>query len=57
MKVGDHVLFDDGELDMLVLKHLHNTEAAKMIMGKLYSLTGILEVTADDCMPVRVGAD
>ena len=34
----------------LIRKHLHNTEAAKMIMGKLYSLTGILEVTADDCM-------
>ena len=34
----------------LIRKHLHNIEAAKMIMGKLYSLTGILEVTADDCM-------
>ena len=32
----------------LIRKHLHNIEAAKMIMGKLYSLTGILEVTADD---------
>lgn len=28
----------------LIRKHLHNIEAAKMIMGKLYSLTGILEV-------------
>ena len=34
----------------LIRKHLHNIEAAKLIMGKLYSLTGILEVTADDCM-------
>ena len=38
----------------LIRKHLHNIEAAKMIMGKLYSLTGILEVTADDCMDAVV---
>ena len=25
-------------------------EAAKTIMGKLFSLTGILEVKADDCI-------
>lgn len=35
---------------------MHNTEAAKMIMGKLYSLTGILEVTADDCMDALASA-
>jgi len=40
----------------LIRKHLHNTEAAKMIMGKLYSLTGILEVTADDCMDALASA-
>ena len=34
----------------LIRKHLHNIEAAKMIMGKLYSLTGLLELTADDCL-------
>ncbi|MBO5031820.1 MAG: PIN domain-containing protein [Lachnospiraceae bacterium] len=33
-----------------VRKSLHNTEKAKQIMGKLYSLTGILEVTGTDCM-------
>ena len=33
----------------LVRKYLHNTETAKQIMGKLYSLTGILEVTGNDC--------
>lgn len=31
-------------------KYLHNTETAKTIMGKLFSLTGILEVKADDCI-------
>lgn len=34
----------------LVRKHLHNTEAAKQVMGKLYSLMGILEVTGNDCV-------
>lgn len=34
----------------LVRKYLHNTELAKQIMGKLYSLTGILEVTGVDCV-------
>ncbi len=34
----------------LVRKYLHSTEQAKQVMGKLYSLTGILEVTATDCM-------
>lgn len=34
----------------LIRKYLHNTEVAKTIMGKLFSLTGILEVRADDCI-------
>lgn len=34
----------------LVRKYLHSMEKAKQIMGKLYSLTGILEVTGTDCM-------
>lgn len=34
----------------LVRKHLHDTNMAKQIMGKLYSLTGILEVTGSDCV-------
>lgn len=34
----------------LIKKHLHNAEQAKSIMGKLYSLVGILEVTEGDCM-------
>ncbi len=34
----------------LVRKYLHSTEKAKQIMGKLYSLTGVLEVTGTDCM-------
>ena len=34
----------------LVRKHLHDTEAAKQIMGKLYSLMGILDVTGADCV-------
>ena len=34
----------------LIRKHLHNIETAKKIMGKLYSLVGILEVTGSDCV-------
>lgn len=34
----------------LIKKHLHNIEAAKQIMGKLYSLVGILEVKEEDCV-------
>ncbi len=34
----------------LVRKYLHNTQSAKQVMGKLYSLMGILEVTGADCM-------
>lgn len=34
----------------LIRKYLHNTEEAKTIMGKLFSLTSILEVGADDCI-------
>lgn len=34
----------------LVRKYLHNTEMAKQIMGKLYSLAGILDVTESDCV-------
>ncbi len=34
----------------LVRKYLHNVEAAKQIMGKLYSLVGILEVKEEDCV-------
>lgn len=32
----------------LIRKNLHNTEAARRIMGKLYSLVGILEVKSED---------
>lgn len=32
----------------LIRKHLHNTKTARQIMGKLYSLTGILEVKEED---------
>ena len=38
----------------LIRKHLHNTETAKSVMEKLYSLIGILEVTANDCMDALV---
>ena len=34
----------------LVRKYLHNTETAKQVMGKLYSLMGMLEVTGMDCV-------
>lgn len=34
----------------LIRKHLHDADTAKTIMGKLYSLVGILEVTEADCI-------
>lgn len=34
----------------LVRKYLHSTEKARIVMGKLYSLAGILEVSEKDCM-------
>ena len=34
----------------IIRKHLHDTQAAKQVMGKLYSLMGILEVTGNDCV-------
>lgn len=32
----------------LIRKHLHSTETARQIMGKLYSLVGIIEVKGED---------
>ena len=40
----------------LIRKHLHNTETAKRIMEKLFSLTGILDVTANDCIDALASA-
>ena len=40
----------------LVRKYLHNTEQAKQVMGKLYSLVGILAVTGDDCVNALASA-
>lgn len=34
----------------LIRKYLHDSEAAKQVMRKFYSLVGILEVRADDCV-------
>lgn len=34
----------------LLRKYLHDSDSAKVIMGKLYSLVGILPVTEDDCV-------
>lgn len=34
----------------LVRKHLHDTRKAKQVMEKLFSLTGILKVTEEDCI-------
>ena len=38
----------------LVRKHLNNAETARQIMGKLYSLVGILEVKEEDCVDALV---
>lgn len=40
----------------LVRKYLHNTEQARQVMGKLYSLVGILAVTGDDCVDALASA-
>lgn len=34
----------------LVRKYLHSTDSAKKVMGRLYSLAGILDVTGNDCI-------
>ena len=38
----------------LIRKHLHNTETARQVMSKLYSLVGILEVKEEDCVDALV---
>lgn len=40
----------------LVRKHLHSAESAKQVMGKLYSLIGILTVTGEECVDALVSA-
>lgn len=40
----------------LLRKHLHSTEQAKQVMGKLYSLMGILAVTGDECLDAIASA-
>lgn len=40
----------------LIRKYLHDTEAAKKIMEKLFLLVGILEVTAEDCIEALVSS-
>lgn len=40
----------------LIRKYLHSTEQAKQVMGKLYSLTGILPVTEADCIDALASA-
>lgn len=34
----------------LIRKHLHNASVAKQVMGKLFSLMGILEVGENECI-------
>lgn len=40
----------------LVRKYLHSTERAKQVMGKLYSLMGILAVTRNECLDALASA-
>jgi len=40
----------------LVRKYLHSSEQAKEVMGKLYSLMGILAVTRDECVDALASA-
>lgn len=40
----------------LIKKHLHSTEQAKQVMGKLYSLLGILAVSETECVDALASA-
>ena len=40
----------------LIRKCLHSTEQAKQVMGKLYSLMGILSVTGEECVGALASA-
>lgn len=40
----------------LLRKYLHSTQQAKQVMGKLYSLMGILAVTGDECLDALASA-
>lgn len=40
----------------LVKKYLHSAKQAKQVMGKLYSLMGILAVTEDECIDALASA-
>ena len=40
----------------LVRKYLHSTEQAKQVMGKLYSLMGMLAVSGDECLDALASA-
>lgn len=40
----------------LVRKYLHSAEQSKQVMGKLYSLMGILAVTGDECLDALASA-
>lgn len=40
----------------LLRKYLHSTEQAKQVMGKLYSLVGILAVTGNECLDALASA-
>lgn len=40
----------------LVRKYLHSAEQAKQVMGRLYSLMGILTVTGEECVDALASA-
>lgn len=44
------------DIYFLVRKYLHSAEQAKQVMGKLYSLMGILAVTGDECIDALASA-
>lgn len=39
-----------ADIYYLVRKHLHSADSAKQVMGKLYSLVGILSVSGAECV-------
>lgn len=40
----------------LIRKYMHQTQKARAVLERLFSLTGILEVTANDCLEALVSS-
>lgn len=57
-RVADMYITASAATDIyyLVKKYLHSEEQVRQVLGKLYSLMGILSVTEDECMDALASA-